>query len=356
MTPPAPRRATIYYGGFLHRAGGAFSHALDLAQGLRDRGWDVRIVTLDDLPRRWRYVPHAVARLVNLVRPPMGFWWKDRLTGWLYRRLLGGEGHLQVFEDIYMAWPSRTPSVTVLHAVWSDNLQGRRVGARAKARLMQRELKAIEALRARQPVVTVSRPYATFLADGHFAGRLPPLDVIELGVRQDGSVPRARRGKRLVYVGALEPRKNIRFLLEVYRAVRAVDAEYALTIVGDGPDLARMKALAAEWALPVAFLGKLPRDEARRELANHHLYVHTSTKESFSYALLEAKLAGLTTCASSGLQVPAEFIDCPVGRFEVPLWRDAILAAKPRAKAFNAATFSVERMTERTLQAAGLRP
>lgn len=350
------RRAIIYYGGFLHRAGGAFSHAIDLADGLRARGWSVRIVTLDDLPWPWRYVPHLLAHAVNLVRPPLGFWWKDRVTGRLYRRFLGEDADLVVFEDIYMAWASRTPSVTILHAVWSDNLQGRRVRKGALARLKRKEVEAIEALGARQAVVTVSGPYARFLAQDHFEGRLPVPAVIELGVRQPEAPTRKPRRKSLVYVGALEPRKNVAFLLEVYAAVRERDADHRLTIVGDGPELVRMKQLARDGGLPVAFLGKLPREAARRELSKHDLYVHTSTKESFSYALLEAKLAGLTTCAYAGLQVPAEFIDLPVHGFTVDAWRDTILAARPQAKAFNAATFSLERMTERTLRAAGLDP
>lgn len=42
--------ATIYYGGFIHRAEGAFGHARELKNGLERRGWDVRLVHLIAAP------------------------------------------------------------------------------------------------------------------------------------------------------------------------------------------------------------------------------------------------------------------------------------------------------------------
>ena len=49
-------------------------------------------------------------------------------------------------------------------------------------------------------------------------------------------------------------------------------------------------------------LGRLDHDSVIEEASSAALiYLHTSVKESFSFALLEAKLAGLSTCAYQGL-------------------------------------------------------
>ena len=55
--------------------------------------------------------------------------------------------------------------------------------------------------------------------------------------------------------------------------------------------------------------------------------LHTSTKESFSFSLLEAKLLGLTTVAYGGLEVPSEFIDIPVSSFDKSDWVSSTLKA-----------------------------
>ena len=75
--------------------------------------------------------------------------------------------------------------------------------------------------------------------------------------------------------------------------------------------------------LPVKFLGKLEHMAVMAELAKNSFYIHTSEKESFSFSLLEAKLMELKTFAYEHLQVPKEFIDVPLSKFDVNLWVNA---------------------------------
>jgi hypothetical protein len=105
--------------------------------------------------------------------------------------------------------------------------------------------------------------------------------------------------------------------------------------------------------LPVDFVGKLPRQTVLLELPRHGIYLHTSVKESFSYSLLEAKLAGLKTCAYDKLQVPAGFIDVAIDTFEVDQWCSGILNIDWSHVPFDAARYSVEKMTLKTLEMAG---
>jgi glycosyltransferase involved in cell wall biosynthesis len=330
-------------------------HAQLLDKELQRNGWAVRVITLERLPLPLRYVPHLVNKLVNWFIPPMGLYYKGRATRWLYKRVFRRETDLIIFEDIYLAWNSSVPSVTLLHAVWSDNLQAFSSKAAAVARLVAAEERAIDSID--HPIVTVSDQYRDFLVQSHGGShRLPAVAVVPLGldVAEFAAVaPAARSPKSLVFCGSLEARKNLRFLLDVLRRLRDRDEAYRLTIVGDGPDKAELEAYARQHALPVTFRGRLGREDLIAELRRHSAYVHPSVKESFSFALLEAKLVGLKTVAYCGLEVPAEFIDVAVPRFDEGDWVAAILAAEEApSKAFDAARYSSRRMMLETLDLA----
>ena len=117
------KKIAIFYGGFLHKAGGVTVHAKTLESELLRMGWDASIISLETLPFWCRYVPHLAERLINVFRMPLGFFYKGHITRFLYKLLFNGRFDVFIFEDIYIAWNSEVPSVVFLHAVWSDNLQ-----------------------------------------------------------------------------------------------------------------------------------------------------------------------------------------------------------------------------------------
>lgn len=347
--------ATVYYAGFLRNAGGAFMHARAFTDELRRRGWTVSLVTLDSLPRWARYLPPLLQRLVTPFSLPAGIAWRGALTRALFRRFFSRPVDLRVFEEVYVAWNSEVPTVTLLHAVWSDNLQAFTVSPRALATLKEIEARLTNELQ--HPVVTVSAPYRRYLAEDHFAGvPLRQLDVVELGLEtgttEQGTAEHQKNS--LIFVGRLEPRKNLALLLDVFRRLVELDPTYRLTIVGDGPQQQELEAYARAHQLPVSFLGRLAHADVLKELPRHELYVHTSVKESFSFALLEAKLAGLTTCAFEGLEVPTEFIDLRVGNFEPDSWCQVITGRQGTSTPVDASKYTVERMVSRTLALAGV--
>lgn len=108
----------------------------------------------------------------------------------------------------------------------------------------------------------------------------------------------------LITVGALEPRKNQRYLLDVLAAASRRGHRYTLTVVGDGPDRGRLEARTRELGLTsqVRFLGYQP--DPRRLMPAHHLYCHTSTMESFGIVLVEAMAEGLPVLAAGVGGVP----------------------------------------------------
>lgn len=349
------RRATIYYGGFAFRGGGAFNHAKVMRDELHRAGWHVDLFTLESLPVLVRYLPHVVGRIVNRFNPPMGFYYKDQLTRFLYKCLFAVDSDLRIFEDIYLSWNSNVPSVTLLHAVWSDNLHSIVVGPSGVERLIRAEERAIDLIQ--HPVVTVSHCYRDSLIRSHHASsRLPMVSVVPLGldVAQFDTISESRRAENsLVYCGSLESRKNIGLLMRVFQNLHQSDDSYRLTIIGDGPDRDELERHALKHRLPVVFRGRLDRNDVIRELKKHSLYVHTSFKESFSFALLEAKLAGLKTVAFQGLEVPHEFIDVPVTSFDEHDWVASIRQAPlVEATMLDRSAYSSQTMMRTTLQLA----
>lgn len=348
-------KATIYYGGFAFRGGGAFMHAQLLAKELERANWAVRLITLENLPLPLRYAPHLVSKIANWFVSPMGFYYKDRMTRLLYKWVFNRKTDLIIFEDIYLAWNSSVPSVTVLHAVWSDNLQSVSTTASAVARLVTSEERAIDAIE--HPIITVSNQYRDLLVKTHGGSRrLPHVAVVPLGLDMSefDKVCQPRRSeKSLIYCGALEPRKNVRFLLEVFRQLYERDSDYRLTIIGNGPDSGELERYVLQHSLPVTFRGRLNRNDVIPELHHHTVYVHPSVKESFSFSLLEAKIAGLRTVASKKLEVPHEFIDLPVSSFETEDWITAIRNADTAvAKDVDRKIYSTQRMMNDTLRSA----
>jgi glycosyltransferase involved in cell wall biosynthesis len=92
----------------------------------------------------------------------------------------------------------------------------------------------------------------------------------------------------LIAIGTLEPRKNQEFLLRVLARTNALGCRYKLTLVGDGPDRAKLVSLAKELKLEnqVQFLGFQPNAAAL--IARHRLLVHAARFESFGIVLVEA--------------------------------------------------------------------
>jgi glycosyltransferase involved in cell wall biosynthesis len=343
------KTAIIFYAGFV-RFGGVISHVKSLNNELLRLGWSVNVVTLDKLPLWCRYIPHLTEKIINIINKPMGFLYKDRVTRSLYKLFFNKKVDLQIFEDIYISWNSNIPSITILHAIWSDNLQSFSVCPVQEYKLKEREVKIIESIH--HPVATVSHPYLKYIKESHFPYKINKnIDVIELGIDQSlFKKHNVINNKSIIYVGSLEIRKNIRFLLQVFKKLLEKDASYSLTIIGDGPQRRKLEDFAKFNSLNVSFLGALSHDCVIDEMLKHKIYLHTSIKESFSYALLEAKLAGLKTCAYAKLQVPSDFIDMPIITMEVDDWCNGILNIDFVEQAFNSSNYTVQRMTSQTLK------
>lgn len=112
--------------------------------------------------------------------------------------------------------------------------------------------------------------------------------------------PRERADEvEVVFLGRLEPRKGAVHALEAVRAHNARGGEpWRLVIVGDGPQRARLEALAARDER-VAFVGAADDDAKRRWLRRARVLVAPSTHgESFGMVILEAMASETPVVAS----------------------------------------------------------
>jgi glycosyltransferase involved in cell wall biosynthesis len=145
----------------------------------------------------------------------------------------------------------------------------------------------------------------------------------------DGKLFRSRPGERLpfpgpiyLYVGRIAVEKNLEAFLRL-------DLPGSKVIVGDGPDLARLKA-----AYPaVHFLGVLTGGALARAYSGADVFVFPSRTDTFGMVLLEALAAGLPVAAYP-VPGPLDVIgSAPVGVLDEDLGKAALAALEiPRER------------------------
>jgi glycosyltransferase involved in cell wall biosynthesis len=95
---------------------------------------------------------------------------------------------------------------------------------------------------------------------------------------------------------------------------KLLDIDWRLTIIGDGPAAATVKAMfAAIPATRIDWKGEIGAEAIAKELANAALYVWPGCGEAYGLAYLEAQAAGLPVIAQNTAGVPAVVIDGETG-------------------------------------------
>jgi glycosyltransferase involved in cell wall biosynthesis len=108
---------------------------------------------------------------------------------------------------------------------------------------------------------------------------------------------------RFLFVGRLQPQKNLGWLLRRMAEVRDISPtlSWNLGIVGDGPQKAEMFRLASELNLGerIHWLGWQDQPNLRSLYANSDLLITPALYEGMPNAVLEAMACGLPVCASA---------------------------------------------------------
>lgn len=146
-------------------------------------------------------------------------------------------------------------------------------------------------------IVVVSRAIGDSIASyaPHLRGRS---FVLYNGVRFPEFDPASRTGGgvKLLTVGALTPKKDIRILV---RALALLPKNYSLTIVGDGGDRTMLEALARELKVAdrTTFLGWVQPDAVADSYRTHDIFVLPSQFEGCPNVVSEAQSFALPVVA-----------------------------------------------------------
>jgi len=263
------------------RAGsGTYVGIATLARALRDQAHEVEVLA-----------PAFFAPTYTLQR----IWYNE----WLRWRNLTRYDLIVGFDmDGYAL---RVPHVAAIKGVLAEEASFER-GLTRGLMLMQSQCERRNVHRA-SAVITTSRHSAARIAELYAppqAVRVVP-ELIDLRMWRElfDAAPQRRRSRFTVLsVARLYRRKRIDVLL---KAAAMLDREIELRIVGDGPERARLRAIAPPCA---TFLGNLPVDKLAAEYKSCNVFCLPSVQEGFGIVLLEAMAAGKPIVAARAAAAP----------------------------------------------------
>jgi glycosyltransferase involved in cell wall biosynthesis len=329
--------------------GGSERHLLALLPALAELGADPVLVGLDD-PRSdpepfYRALRVPAVRLAN----PRDL--DPLLLGRLVRSLRGDVVHTHlVHADVYGGVAARLRRARLVSTKHNDDpfrAGPFRFVERALARVTDRIVTITDSLR-RFNVERVGLP-AEKLETIHYGLDAPPEPW---GENPHDPVPEG--APLLVAVARLVPQKGIDIAL---RALAELPRETWLGVLGEGPERARLEALARELGVEerVYLPGRVP--DVAAWLRRASVVVHPARWEGFGLALLEAMLCAKPVVATKVSSIPEVVVDGETGILVPPgdphALAEAIRRAEPRLGHAGLERarreFSVERMARRTL-------
>lgn len=315
---------------FTPEIGGLESHVHYLCRGLAERGHEVHVVTSrsrPELPEREVIDGVAVWRTWLPARNTAG-WATHAFASMPRFGALARVADVLHAQDIAAVLPCMVakrvrgaPLVTTYHT--SHFL--RRATSPFWQPIFRRFLEAADHnLAASEEIAAVARSIAPRVA----------VEAITNGVdttvfrRVEPSLTPAPEGRARLVVPRRLFEKNgvVHFVRALPRILEEVDAE--AVVIGDGPERARLQALAAELGVAerVTFLGSRPHAHMPGLLSSCDLAVFPSLMEATSVAALEAMACEIPVAASRVGGLP-EIVDTGVGALFDPADPDAMAAA-----------------------------
>jgi phosphatidylinositol alpha-mannosyltransferase len=188
---------------------------------------------------------------------------------------------------------STAVNVATFHAKLPDGIMSRTI-ERVIAPYTRSILKYIDALTA------VSDPAA------HWVGTMTdkPISLVPNGVDLKQFKPKAHEPNKqpiILYVGRLEKRKGVKYLLLAFERLRENVPNARLVILGDGSDREKLEELVAEREIEdVTFLGYAPDGVKLEWLQKADIFCSPALfGESFGIVLIEALACGTPIIAGS---------------------------------------------------------
>lgn len=154
------------------------------------------------------------------------------------------------------------------------------------------------ALKYLDRLVAVSEPAAAYVKSQSTA----PITMIPNGIdlskyRKPKKRP-VNKLKQIFYVGRLEKRKGVRYLIEAVSFLQQWHPDVSLIIAGDGPLREQLVEYAKDQNVDATFLGFISEDKKVELLQHSDLFVAPAIHgESFGIVLLEAMACGIPIIA-----------------------------------------------------------
>jgi glycosyltransferase involved in cell wall biosynthesis len=132
------------------------------------------------------------------------------------------------------------------------------------------------------------------------------IEVIYSGVREVyfGAQPRPAERPYILFVGTIEPRKNIETLLDAWSSFR-LRSDFDLVIAGaSGWTGEKTLARLASRPAGVRYLGYVPEDELPGLMAGASAFIYPSLYEGFGFPVAQAMAAGIPVITSNTSCLP----------------------------------------------------
>lgn len=188
---------------------------------------------------------------------------------------------------------SKSINIATFHSNIPETLMARTV-TKAVTPYLKSVLKDLHELTA---VSRAGAEYAASLTD-------QPITIIPNGINVERyrttKVDKGVGGIRnILYIGRLEKRKGVKYLLQAYELLQQSNTNVELVIAGDGPERTRLELQAKQLKLRnVSFLGYVTEETKLKLLADADLFCSPAVYgESFGIVLLEALASG-TVCVA----------------------------------------------------------
>jgi len=191
----------------------------------------------------------------------------------------------------------------------------------------------------------------------HFRPDVPGESILEVK-----KYYRISTAKYILWVGTLEPRKNLPTLIKAYSQLKSIHSEYTL-VLGGGPGWQYQDILNLTLSLGnrIQITGYLPQRDLIPLYAGASLFAYPSLYEGFGMPLLEAMASGVPIVASRTSSIPEVVGDAGVlvdplsisdmGKAIMKLLDDSSLRSSMQEKGIQRAKqFTWERAAQETLQ------
>ncbi|MFM9275067.1 glycosyltransferase [Pseudarthrobacter sp. NKDBFgelt] len=293
---------------------------LNLVQALEQR-LDIRIIVLGG-----SNADKNLARGVEVLGTPLRGWQRVQSFARLYSCSRRNDLGTVVLVGVWTAVPwllvaPRLPGGTI---IWEHTLLKEKLPYSKPLSVLKFMTRYL--YRRADKVVAVSQPVAEDMEE---YGNIRRVTVIPNIVKEPTTesvekIVKSRNTEhRILSIGSLTTIKAQHLALE---ALSILDDQYSLTVIGDGPRMTELSALAKSLGIEerVRFTGYLDQPSVKKELSKASVLLHCSVAETF----------GLVYAEAADAFVPVVSVDTRVARYMIPKYSPGWLSeATPEALA-----------------------